>query len=212
MQFTVHELLFPLFLIATQFLPPVRALYARSIYRFLGNVKKYEELSRITQRNADSMIAVGKRFHSFFVVRSDFHKGKYREIGSIGNITAIHAKMQQSQGKSSRKTRSKGPESKSGSKGDNSSDPDPDSELRISPVYSYATVAELGDISVKTLRNKVSSGLIPRPIKTPIGARFTAEQVLQILGYLPLPSQTVPKSRRRGRPRIVDLRGRGGEG
>ncbi len=209
----IHELLFPILLLATQFLPPVRALYARSFYRVTGNTKKFQKLSRTTQQNSDQLIAVGRRVRGLFAFHSPVTRGRYREIGSVGNITAIHTRIQRNQGKSSRQKRSKGAESKGGSGGDNSGDPDREPEQKIAPVYSYATVAKLGDVSAKTLQNKAASGLIPKPLKTPIGPRFTVEQVQQILGVLPLPPQPIPDvPRRRGRPRIAALMGKkGGE-
>lgn len=90
---------------------------------------------------------------------------------------------------------------------DDDPDPEPD-RLPRQTYYSYTSTAQLLNCSVQTLRNKVSLGSIPRPIKTKIGPRFTADQIQSIL--IPPPrsslSPHLPKGRR-GRPRIAAQRG-----
>jgi len=75
--------------------------------------------------------------------------------------------------------------------------------------YTYASAAKILDCSAKALYNKVSAGLIPPPKKTAVGPRFTLAQ-LQALIDPPLltPQKAAPK--RRGRPRIAAVRGKGG--
>ncbi|MHB9042539.1 hypothetical protein [Acidithiobacillus sp.] len=69
-------------------------------------------------------------------------------------------------------------------------------------LFSFNSTARLLDCSAKTLRNKVSAGLIPAPIQTSVGPRFTAGQI-QVLITPPAPSLDAPPSRPRGRPRIA---------
>ncbi len=78
-------------------------------------------------------------------------------------------------------------------------EPEPDRHHRL---YSFKSLAHLLDCAAKTLRNKVSSGAIPRPIPTISGPRFTSEQVGQILSGT-TPDVVVAPKRGKGRPRIA---------
>jgi hypothetical protein len=69
--------------------------------------------------------------------------------------------------------------------------------------YSYASAAHLLDCSQKTLRNKVSAGLIPPPILTAVGPRFSPAQIAALLHPPVTPTAPAPAPKRRGRPRIA---------
>jgi hypothetical protein len=69
-------------------------------------------------------------------------------------------------------------------------------------LYTYNHVAQLLDCATKTIRNKVSAGIIPPPIKTEVGPRFTLAQVQALIDPQLLPQQPSP-NRKRGRPRIA---------
>uniref|UniRef100_E6QA67 Uncharacterized protein n=1 Tax=mine drainage metagenome TaxID=410659 RepID=E6QA67_9ZZZZ len=151
----------------------------------------------------------------------------FSEIGAIGNISKARAKAEAMT--SHPCGRQAGPASKSrrqasGTK--SSSDPDGDGgdsdptrslipsallqQLEASPRigWSYNEFSNLFGSSPKTLRNKVSRGEFPPPIKTALGVRFTSEH----LRYALDPDQFAPKpaKRGRGRPRIAEQRGKGG--
>ena len=149
------------------------------------------------------------------------------ELGAIGNLSKARAKAEAVTGHPC--GRQSGPASKSrrqasGTK--SSSDPDGDGgdsdptrslipsallqQLEASPRigWSYNEFSNLFGSSPKTLRNKVSRGEFPPPIKTALGVRFTSEH----LRYALDPDQFAPKpaKRSRGRPRIAEQRGKGG--
>jgi len=91
-------------------------------------------------------------------------------------------------------------------------EPDPDRPLQL---FSFTTAAQLFDCSPQTLRNKVCRGLIPAPLQTAVGPRFTQDQLRQITTLTPtkpIPADVVPPVRRRkvGRPRIIAAGGKGG--
>jgi len=97
----------------------------------------------------------------------------------------------------------------SGSKsGDDSDGDDGEPPHRF---YTFASAAKILDCSPKTLRNKVSAGLIPPPLQTIVGPRFSAQQIADLL--FPPPIESIPPTlapKRRGRPRIAAQRGMGG--
>lgn len=70
-------------------------------------------------------------------------------------------------------------------------------------LYSYSTFAQLLDCSVKTLRNKVSSGLFPKPLQTAFGPRFTQSHLALVLTPRPSAPQSVAQKRGPGRPRLA---------
>jgi len=96
----------------------------------------------------------------------------------------------------------------SGSKsGDDSDGDDGEPPHRF---YTFASAAQLLDCSPKTLRNKVSAGLIPAPVQTAVGPRFSAAQIAELLSPPPpnpASPTSAPKRRGRGRPRIADGKG-----
>jgi hypothetical protein len=149
------------------------------------------------------------------------------ELGAIGNLSKARAKAEAVTGRPC--GRQSGPASTSrrqasGTK--SASDPDGDGgdsdptrslipsallqQLEASPKigWSYNDFSNLFGASPKTLRNKVSRGEFPPPIKTAFGVRFTSEH----LRYALDPDQfaTKPAKRGRGRPRIAEQRGKGG--
>jgi hypothetical protein len=90
----------------------------------------------------------------------------------------------------------------SGAKSDDDGDDDGEPPHKC---YTYENAAQLLDCSPKTLRNKVSAGLIPAPVQTAVGPRFTAAQIRALIDPpLPTPQKAAPK--RRGRPRIATQR------
>lgn len=71
-------------------------------------------------------------------------------------------------------------------------------------LFTYIAFALLIGCSAKTLRNRVSAGTFPAPIKTQFGPRFTQEHLAIALAPQPQadpPPPTPPK--KRGRPRIA---------
>lgn len=94
--------------------------------------------------------------------------------------------------------------------GDGKTEPEPEPERPhlSSPFYIIykdlplalptENFAEQLGCATKTIRNQVSAGLLPRPIRTAVGPRFTHEQLAQAL----TPQRKPPKTR--GRPRIAD--------
>jgi predicted DNA-binding transcriptional regulator AlpA len=85
----------------------------------------------------------------------------------------------------------------------------------LSPLYSYKSVAQLLDCAVRTLYNKVDQGEFPKPVQTPVGVRFTDDQVRSVLGgawQAQKPKEDIPQlpKRPRGRPRIASLLGKQG--
>lgn len=115
-----------------------------------------------------------------------------------------------------RRTRQRGASSRSSaSSGDgnaDSSDPEPERPLQL---FSFTTAAQIFDCSPQTLRNKVCLGLIPAPIQTAVGPRFTQDQLRQITTPppkpIPIPADVVPPVRRNvGRPRLASAAGKGG--
>jgi predicted DNA-binding transcriptional regulator AlpA len=90
-----------------------------------------------------------------------------------------------------------------------------DADLRH---YRYNDVANLLSCAAQTIYNGVSTGRFPKPLKTGVGLRFTAEMIRQIIAgeppQPPVPAQQSPIAKRpRGRPRIATqtpMRSQGG--
>ena len=132
-----------------------------------------------------------------------------RQKGAIGtNILIRRSDGQGRQG--GRKRRSGGNAAKKASSDDGSGGEPGEQPYQVlactsdqhqQSFFSFQSAARILDCSAKTLRNKVSAGLIPAPIQTAIGPRFTAGQI-QALITPPAPSLNAP-SRPRGRPRIA---------
>lgn len=82
---------------------------------------------------------------------------------------------------------------------------------REQQLYSYSRFAQLLDCSVKTLRNKVSSGLFQKPIKTAFGPRFTPSHLALVLAPQQPPApQSMAQKRGPGRPRLAHAAGKEG--
>lgn len=74
-------------------------------------------------------------------------------------------------------------------------------------LYTYLSFSQIVDCNVKTLRNKVSCGLFPRPIETIFGPRFTLEHLRAALAApRTQPHTDSPPRKKRGRPRIANCR------
>lgn len=148
--------------------------------------------------------------------RQDLH----RQIGAMGNVAQAARRARQATGRQSgRRGAAKRPAAKAG-KSDSDGDGEPPrphscSSLEqflhwaASLVFSYDSAAQLLDCSPKTLRNKVTLGLLPAPLQTLVGPRFTGDQLAQIL--FPLEALPTAPRRGRGRPRIVANGGTGGQ-
>lgn len=131
----------------------------------------------------------------------------YSEMGVIGNIPNVvgpsRTSGRQRSGASGRRSLAK----KSGQKDSDGGDGDGgDPPLQAQRLYTYAIFSDLVSCSEKTLRNKVSNGQFPGPIKTLFGPRFTDEHLRLALSPLPHPK------RGKGRPRVGQhAGGKGGE-
>lgn len=106
---------------------------------------------------------------------------------------------------------------KSGDSNSGSEDPDPEPERPLprplAQLFSFRSAAVILDCSPQTLRNKVCLGLVPAPIQTAVGPRFTKDQLRQITTTptKPIPADEVPPVRRKaGRPRIAWAGKKGG--
>ena len=79
-------------------------------------------------------------------------------------------------------------------------------------LYTYESFARLLDCSPKTLRNKVSAGLFPPPLKTAVGPRFADDHIVAAFAPDdPDDPPPPPPPKKRGRPRIaLALAGKGG--
>ncbi len=126
-----------------------------------------------------------------------------REVGSIGLNVSLAAHRRQA---SPRRRRASMPAKSGGSDDGDGGGSDPDPE-RPQQLFSYGSLSQLIDCSVKTLRNKVCAGALPHPIQTIAGPRFTLAQVQQILAGTTTPAPEAPRPR--GRPRIAG-QGKGG--
>ena len=112
-----------------------------------------------------------------------------------------------------RRARQRGSSSRSSASSGDSNEPDPERPLQ--QLFSFTSAAKLLDCSPQTLRNKVCLGLVPAPIQTEVGPRFTQDQLRQITTLTPtkpIPADVVPPVRRRkvGRPRLASASGKGG--
>jgi len=137
----------------------------------------------------------------------------YSELGAIGNMKAA---LTRSQDAIARRPAAQGRQagaapanrSKAGSKSaDDDGDGGGDGEPPRKRFYTYVEFAKLFAVAPQTLRNRVSAGLFPAPIKTAFGPRFTQQHVDYAVNP---PRQTDdPSPRRRGRPRIAGSQGGG---
>ncbi|SMH64161.1 protein of unknown function [Acidithiobacillus ferrivorans] len=105
---------------------------------------------------------------------------------------------------------------KSGDSNSGSEDPDPEPEperpLPQPQLFSFGSAAAILDCSPQTLRNKVCLGLIPAPIQTAVGPKFTQDQLRQITtpSTKPILADVPPVRRKAGRPRIAAAGKKGG--
>jgi hypothetical protein len=137
----------------------------------------------------------------------------YSELGAIGNMKAALARSQEA---IERRPAAQGRQagvapanrSKAGSKSCNDDgDGGGDGEPPRQRFYTYAAFAKLFGVAPQTLRNKVSAGQFPAPVRTAFGPRFTQQHVDYAVNP---PRQTDGSSpRRRGRPRIAGSQGGG---
>lgn len=88
----------------------------------------------------------------------------------------------------------------------------PQNTVKPQQLHSRQTVALLLDSTAKTLANKESAGILPRPIQTPMGPRYTQAHLDYLRGAGPWPADAPPPTKKatnnapkrsRGRPRIA---------
>lgn len=143
------------------------------------------------------------------VIRRASRRSPYAELGAVGNLKAALAHSQSvtkgHRGQGRQTGAAPATRSKAGSKAaDDEGDGEPPQQL----FYTYGSFSKLFGVAPQTLRNKVSAGLFPAPVKTAFGPRFTQQH----LDYaLHSPRQTDDaRPRGRGRPRIARSLGKGG--
>jgi len=137
----------------------------------------------------------------------------YSELGAIGNMKAAHVRSQGAIARRPAQGRQAGAapatRSKAGSKSaDSDGDGGGDGEPPRPQLYTYVKFSKLFGIAPQTLRNRVSAGLFPAPIKTAFGPRFTQKHIDYALNPPTPTDDSIP--RRRGRPRIVRNQKTGG--
>ena len=146
-------------------------------------------------------------------IRAVSGRSPYAELGAVGNLKAALAHSQSvtkgHRGQGRQAGAAPATRSKSGSKaaddeGDGGGDGEPPRQL----YFTYNTFSELFGISSQTLRNKVSAGLFPAPVKTAFGPRFTQQHLDYALNPPKEPNNSPPRGR--GRPRIARMLGKGG--
>jgi hypothetical protein len=143
--------------------------------------------------------------------RAPRHKNHYSELGAVGNLAKARQKSLvatarragRQHGGSAPRAATRTASGNSDNDGDGGGDP-PGAQLQ--QLYSYKSAAQLLDCAVETLRNKVCLGLIPHPLQTAVGPRFSSAQIRQMLAVSTLP----PAPRPRGRPRLATVLGKGG--
>ena len=143
-------------------------------------------------------------------IRTVGRRPPYVELGAIGNLKAALAHSQSvtkgHRGQGRQAGAATATRSKAGSKSaddDGGGDGEPPRRL-----YTYSAFSQLFGIAPQTLRNKVSAGQFPAPVKTAFGPRFTQCHVDYALNP---PRQTNDYSPKvRGRPRIARSLGKGG--
>ena len=143
----------------------------------------------------------------------DMKNPAYSQLGAVGNLKAALARSQDA---IARRPATQGRQagaapanrSKAGSKSaDDDGDGGGDGEPPRQTFYTYAAFAKLFGVAPQTLRNKVSAGQFPAPVRTAFGPRFTQQHVDYAVNP---PRQTDGSSpRRRGRPRIAGSQGGG---
>lgn len=86
--------------------------------------------------------------------------------------------------------------------------------LALPKLFSYQSTAILFDCATQTIKNKVVLGTFPKPLQTPVGPRFTVDQIQAVVSgeWQPPKSEKSPVSpppRGRGRPRIAQQASQG---
>lgn len=193
-------------------LPGVIALVKRDLAKLVGDREKVEELSKITQKNADEMnekikkvtLAPSRFFKKIRKIQDSTFPQQLAQAGAIGRQikTPQQARQQGNNNNARQSSRSASGASSAGKK--TSDDGGGDGDGEPPRLYTYADVARIAPCSVKTIRNRVSAGTFPRPAKTLFGPRFTQQQLLLAL------AAPTPHKRGRGRPRIAQAMGKGG--
>ena len=138
-------------------------------------------------------------------------RSPYAELGAVGNVKAALAhsqgvtKAHRGQGRqagAATATRSKA--SSKSADDDGGGDGESPREL----FYTYSAFSALFGVAPQTLRNKVSAGQFPAPVKTAFGPRFTQKHFEYALNPPRQSDDSVP--RQRGRPRIARSQKAGG--
>lgn len=157
---------------------------------------------------ANGVIAVGQR------IRHQ-HRQTFGDLGqrgaiAIGGDLLPKATTQPMTRRAGRQNGAAGPRKKQATGGKSADDDGPGEPPRLPQLYPnlpllfiYLEFARLIGCSAKTLRNRVSAGTFPPPIKTQFGPRFTQAHLANAL--TPQPQADPPPStpRKRGRPRIA---------
>ena len=144
-------------------------------------------------------------------IRTVGRRSPYMELGAIGNLKAALAHSQsvtkRHRGQGRQAGAATATRSKAGSKSaddDGGGDGEPPRQL----FYTYSAFSALFGVAPQTLRNKVSAGQFPAPVKTAFGPRFTQKHFEYALNPPRQSDDSVP--RQRGRPRIVRSQKAGG--
>ncbi len=138
-------------------------------------------------------------------------RSPYAELGAVGNVKAALAHSQgvtkAHRGQGRQAGAATATRSKAGSKSaddDGGGDGEPPRQL----FYTYSAFSALFGVAPQTLRNKVSAGQFPAPVKTAFGPRFTQKHFEYALNPPRQSDDSVP--RQRGRPRIAHGQKAGG--
>ena len=144
-------------------------------------------------------------------IRTGGRRSPYVELGAIGNLKAALAHSQsvtkRHRGQGRQVGAAPATRSKAGSKSaddDGGGDGEPPRQL----FYTYSAFSALFGVAPQTLRNKVSAGQFPAPVKTAFGPRFTQKHFEYALNPPRQSDDSVP--RQRGRPRIAHSQKAGG--
>ena len=183
-------------------------------------VKREIQRVRYMRRHAPRGIKIDARGFEFIVqkiLNDDFRKlqesclrliNQSKQAQPIQQQQACHMAVP-------RRTRQRGESHRASvASGDSPADPEPERAPIQLQLFSFTTAAQLLDCSPQTLRNKVCRGLIPAPLQTAVGPRFTQDQLRQITTPptkpipIPIPIPPVPR-RKVGRPRLASA-GKGG--
>lgn len=169
-------------------------------------------LERSVQAPIEIVRAI-RRAHQRTFVDPRFH-----ERGAIAaNLKPLSQKTPRASGRQSGAKQSK--KQSSGSKSDDSDggDGEPPRKFLFAALcrnplldqqyHTYKNAAKKIDCSVQTLRNLVSAGKIPPPLKTAVGPRFSEQQLLDIISPPAKKTEQKQQKRPRGRPRIAMAKG-----